>query len=368
MSKFIKLYSKSSVEQDWTCPRKYHWNYCYGGKGITKEATHLSLFLGTSLHDGLAAIAHGVDIDEIGETAREQVKEPLLKASEDGDPQQAIDFANEQAALVEGLLRGFHRYVWPRLMDQYPTIIAIEQPCLYKYDGLAFMARPDLLLADRQNQVVYIEYKSSSSKKVEWVNSWNTSIQLHSGVKAVEQTLGTAPQSVIVIGLYKGFISYSKQNSPMCYCYKKSGNPPFTTDQIQYEFKAGFKRYPTWELDGGVKKWVEDMPEQILGNQFMQTPPIFVNEDLVMDFFAQQASRQAAIAGAVSKMTLVGEDGQKILLDEAFPQRFSECSPAWGSPCSYRQLCFGDARNPLESGYEWRNDEHQQPFKDLLKE
>lgn len=355
--KELTLYDRSRVTTDWRCPRLRFLQYEYNGKGIVPSHQHLELFLGTQIHDGLSAIAHGVDIDEICKAAAEGVTSSLMDATQ-GEVNGVV-FAHEQSAMVEGLLRGFYKHVWPRLMDQYPKILFIEEEMQYEHDGLVFMSRPDLVL-EGPDGAVYIEYKSTGSKKEEWVNSWETAIQLHSTVRAIEHTKGVKCVGAIVQGLYKGWVSYGKQTSPMCYAYKRNGNPPFSKDEISYEFKPGFKKYPTWELDGGVKKWVEDMPDAVLQDQFPQTPMIFIKDDMVDRFFAQRNIREHEIKLAKQIMEAHrGEiDGEVGILDAAFPQRYDQCTPSFGKPCQYKRICHGGMGDPLENGFTYRVPHH----------
>ena len=372
----LRLYSKSGVQTDWTCPRKRYWNYEYGGKGVVTGNTFLELYLGQCLHDGLAAIATAYqhiergdstdifDIDQIADTAKQQMINSLMDNS--AGLQEELDFANEQAALVEGLLRGFYKQVWPRLMKQYPKIVLLEKEMIYKHNGFGFMAKPDIVVADEEGNLWYVEYKSTSSKKEGWTNSWNTAIQLHSTIRAIEATIGEKVTGVIVQGLYKGFESYGKQSSPFCYAYRRNGNPPFSETETAYEWKAGFKRYPTWELEGGVKAWVESMPDHVLSAQFPQAPPIFVKEDLINDFFNQRAVRETEIQMALGMMEKASEEDKELILNGSFPQRFDQCHPFFGKPCGYLKLCHGPKGvDPLTAGYEWRDEEHLAKFREL---
>jgi PD-(D/E)XK nuclease superfamily protein len=359
----LRLYDRSRTVCDWTCPRKRYWNYEYGnGKGIVSGSTNLELWIGTCIHDGLAAIAYQhiageVDIDQIATTARKQMYDSLMGETETFI-QEEVNFASEQAALVEGLLRGFYRSAWPRLMAQYPDIRCVEQEMHFDHDGLRFMSKPDLVVANPEGDIWYVEYKTTSSKKEGWVNSWNTAVQLHSSIRAIEATFNEKVTGVIVQGLYKGYESYGKQSSPFCYAYRRNGNPPFSQDEIQYEYKAGFKRYPVWELAGGSKAWVEGMPDSVLADQFPQTPPIFVKDDLIDNFFTQRGYREHEIELAMQMMPTVDADGQKNILDVAFPQKFSECVSWWGSKCPYTKLCHGYVEEPLREGFEYRVPHH----------
>lgn len=367
----LRFYSKSGVQCDWQCPRKRYWQYEYEGKGITTGNTHLELYLGQSIHDGLAAIASQhiagtVDIDLIASTAQQQIVEALL-AQTTGEIDE-FDFANEQAALVEGLLRGFYKQVWPSLMKQYPKILMIEQPMVFKHDGFGFLSKPDLVVEDPEGGIWYVEYKSTSSKKEAWINSWGTAIQLHSTIKAIESSIGDKVTGVIVQGLYKGFESYGKQSSPFCYAYRRNGNPPFSTTETIYEYRSGFKRIPTWELPGGVKAWVEGMPENVLADQYPQSPPIFVKDYLIDAFFQQRAWREWEIMTAVETLRGADPEGQAKVLDIAFPQRFDQCVPSFGKACPYLKLCHGpQGVDPLQNGYEWRDQEHLEEYKEIAK-
>lgn len=330
-----------------------------------KAGTNLALYTGTTVHDALAAIASltergfDVDIDTIAQAAFDQIKDNLLDPEQGVILPEAIEFANEQAALTEGMIRGFYKHVWPSLMQTY-KVIAVEKEMEYKlYEDeeveLVFMTKPDLIVQNKESgDLVYLEYKTTSSKKDNWINSWETAVQLHSSIMAAEQTLGERPSFVQIIGLYKGYESYGKQNSPFCYAYLRKGNPPFTEDQTSYAYKAGFKRSPTWQLPGGVKDWVDTMPDAVLADQFPMTPPIFVNEDLVKRFFAQRVERELQLAH-----TALQEEIDQATLDAVFPQHFDQCVPSFGWSCQYRKLCHGNVTDPEAEGYEARQPHHQ---------
>lgn len=364
-SKPLIFYDRSRVTTDWKCRRARYLGYEYQGKGLTSGGIHLELFMGTTIHDALSGIANGVDIEAIALAAKQQLSDALFSASQ-SEP--GIDqFIAEQTALTEGLVRGFHRHVWPRLLAQYPTIVAVEQEMTFRHneagqpdpDGTFwFMSKPDLILEDKEGNLFYIEYKSTSSNKDTWVNSWQDAVQLHSTCRAVEQTLGRPVTGVVVQGLYKGYQAYNKQNSPFCYTYHRPGVPPFNKPEHRYEYAAGYKRYPVWLKDGGIKEWVENMPENMLTEQFPQTPPIFINDKLVDAFFRQRAEREAEIAlasrGAENPDPAVGQ----LILDMSFDQDFSQCRPSFGKGCQFRKICHGRGGDPLQLGFSYRQPHH----------
>ena len=358
MGRKLLVYDRSRVTTDWDCERRRYWNYEYGGRGIVAEGLALELYLGQTIHDGLAGIARGVPISPISEVAHKGVYDALMSNAKGEIESDVHTFAMEQATLIKGLLLGFHKHVWPRLRDSYPEVVAIEQEMTYAHNGLVFMARPDLVLADAEGNLWYIEYKSTSSKKDGWINSWGTAVQLHSSIAAIRTTLGRPVAGVIVQGLYKGYESYGKQSSPFCYAYRREAAPPFVKEETAYEYRQGFRRYPTWELPGGVSAWVDSMPPQILADQFPQTPPIFIKEDLVERFFEQRSVREHEIDLANQLLAMQDLEHPKAVMDTGFPQNFSACYPSFGKPCGYRNLCHGGIETPLENGYAWREPHH----------
>lgn len=362
--KELRLFDRSRTTTDWNCPRKRYWNYEYDNRGLVTGNVAFNLYMGTILHDGLAAIAHSYNgtaaltIDEIASAAGKQMFDTLMEQSAGEDEFTSKQFAMEQSTLVEGLLRGFYKHAWPRLIEQYPKVLFIEQEMLYEYEGLGFMSKPDLILANDETSV-YVEFKSTSSKQESWINSWATAVQLHSSIRAVEADCNIKVDQVIVQGLYKGYKSYGKQNSPFVYAYHRNGTPPFSKNETIYEYRSGFKKYPVWEMEGGIKAWVEGMPEEMLAEQFIQSPPIFIKDDMIDTFFKQRAMREKEIEMALQLMKMADEDGKKNVLDGAFPQHFDQCVPSWGDACAYRQLCFGHVYDPLTAGYEYRESHHQ---------
>ena len=373
--RIIRLVDRTRITVDWKCKRSRFLGYELRGIGVTKATTSLPLFTGIVVHDALAAIAtftrdkQPVPIDEIAEAAFHQVHDSIFGSTSGVSLEDAEEFASEQASLTEGMIRGFYKHVWPRLLTLYPKIVAIEQEVQYQLGpGYMFMAKPDLLMEDLDGNIYYIEYKTTSSKKDTWIHSWETAVQLHSSVKAVEQTLGILPTAVQIIGLYKGYESYGKQSSPFCYAYTKKGNPPFTQDQVSYEYRAGLKRSPTWQMAGGVKAWIEGMPENLLADQFPMTAPIFINESLVKSFFDQTLIREAEIAQAMADISVMAGSEIEPILDQVFPQTFEACAPGWGYGCQFVSICHGGITEPLEQGFKPREPHHKLELEQIAED
>lgn len=365
------VYDRSRTTTDWECSRKRYWNYEHDGSGIVPETDAVELFTGSVFHDSMAAIArNGQDIDDIAALAADKLFKYHCPDEEAAKFESTVTYAKEQAALIYGLVKGFYQHVWPRLMAKF-EIVAVEEEMFFVHnqhgigDLKAFfvmMCKPDLVLRDKESkELVYLEHKTTSSKKEGWISQWDDAVQVHSTLNAIEQSLGERPVYTIVQGHWKGYSSYGKLSSPFCYAYVKQGNPPFFKPEHSYEYRNGLRRVPTWELEGGTKRWVEGMPENVLADQFPQTPPIFCNQDLITNYFMQRAIRELEIQSTKEMLTFMDDASAKVVMNGAFPQRFDKCKIPTTPPrlCSYRMLCHGNCSDPLKAGYVKRQPHHE---------
>jgi hypothetical protein len=112
-------------------------------------------------------------------------------------------------------------------------------------------------------------------------------------------------------------------------------------------------------MAGGIKAWVEGMPDTVLADQYPMTPQIMVDEELVKSFFAQRLAREKEIteAAELSNMVLANMTMEDVK-DTYFPQRFDQCEPSFGYSCPFKKLCFGHVTDPLTEGYELRTPHH----------
>ena len=383
------FHSRPRAEADWNCQRMRYYQYDLFD-GIVKDNLTLNLFIGSCLHDALAAIATSyrdtgkVSIDSIAVTAGKLVKDVLTDYYGETPENSAESLLTlEQSTLVEALLRGFYRQTWPALIAQYPTVVSSEREVIFPHDEtgklnkkgpFVFMAKGDLVLLQGELGCVYVEFKSTSSKRQEWIDSWNKAIQVHATTKAIEFTMKQEVLGTIVQGLFKGTTSYGKYSSPLVYGYLSKGNPPFTKTLVSYEYKAGYKRTPVWEMQGGVKKWVEEFPLELLSEQFPQTPILFTDQELAETFFRQRAIRETDVMEAmVDIKALASEKAVQHRMDKYFPQSFTKCKSSFSSEfdCSYYRLCHGPIQvqeDPLGMGFIHKPRTHEEPYFELAKE
>src|SRR5690606_26097293 len=154
---------------------------------------------------------------------------------------------------------------------------------------------------------------------------------LHSYLAAMRRATGLDISAAVVVGWYKGYESRGKQNSPFCAAYHRPGNPPFTAGDIAYQWKAGYKKLPVWQIDGtSPESWVDQMPDDVLAEQFVIVPPVYLNEQIAETFFRQSRFREAEIQQGIQLLKQAPtEEFKQHVFDAYFPQNQEGCRPGW---------------------------------------
>lgn len=341
---------RDRIEADWTCPRKRYWSTEYEGRGIAPASTSIEFALDS-------AIANA-----IGRFFRDE--DPYTRLSQDLDhlPVASGIERQEYLGLGLGLVHGYLKRIWPRWAQQY-KVLGAEVECTLPIPGaeVEIMVRPDLVVEDNETGAIYyIEYKTSGAKGKPFIARWSQQAQIHVGVAALERKLQRPVAGVIIQGLLKGYAQRGTRYSPFCYVYSYAGRPGISSsDEICYEYHRGYERRPVWDLEGGIDWIIRDMPDDVLYRQFPATPPIAVRQNIIENFLKQQRFREAAIdLWEYRKESADAPD----MFEEIFPQHFTQCDPAVGHPCPFKDACFNPSvrRDPIGSGlYTWRVPHHE---------
>ena len=381
----VVLISKSHAEARWACERKEYYSYFFGGTGLRPLAPSFDYGFGIILHDAVAQIARTVGMPDPIPTIAPNVFERVYQLCQSCQMDDAT--SKQWGTIGEGLIRAFYKRRWPEILRQY-EIVHIEANCVTPLgEGIWFVAKPDLILKDRfTGAYVYWEYKTTGWIDTKWLNSWNKAVQVHSGLKAASHTLGLPIEDCIIEGLYKGRRQYeyqsenSYQSSPFAWGWQREGVAGVLADQYAYTSMRGkgWQRFPTYQLVDGLGPWVDEMPTELIDKQFVRTPPITINEDIVSDFFEQTRWRVREVRAANREFAELMTGVQNLadqqirlreILNHYFPQDFGACEPAMGHPCEFKDMCWNSSvrRDPLGSGqYRRRQLEHQEEFIKLL--
>ena len=224
----------------------------------------------------------------------------------------------------------------------------------------------------QEGKVHYIEYKTSNWIQQQWVTSWFKSPQLHIYAEALRRC-DVEVASMTIEGLFKGGKAYRGKNqteeeklrtsgSILIYGYRRKGVAPFYKDEWSYKAVRGWKKAPVWsEYPGGVKAWIKGMPDSVLGEQFVATPPITPNPSIADAWLRQRKMREWQINLAMYDLSgsYRNAEFKAEIMDAAFSQNFDACTPSFGTACSYTDICHGaEDLNPLTAGYQWRVPHH----------
>lgn len=335
------FFDRSRTVQDETCPRSRYWGTEWRGVGLTpatdKEGK-LYLPFGSAIHLGMELTAKGERADDPAFAALALLAPHIASMPE--------PFRKEQEALLYGMIAGYARSVWVQDQEVYDFVSAEDEIVVTTPTGEQVVAKPDLLLRRKEDGTLwYKEFKTTAWANEGWVLSWSHSAQLLTGALAVASRLSEPLHGSIIQGLYKGQKRGGKLGSIFCYANMMPDG------SLSYEWKPRAEKVPVWELDGGMEKWIREMPMGILLQQFPATPPIMFNASLMDSWLREKVIREREIASVRSLDPLPEEVREKV-----FPMHIGACQPAIGSPCPFVNLCYTPQaqEDPLWHGYTWR--------------
>ena len=336
--------SVSRASADWSCNRKRYWGYEKDGTGYTKNETTLPLLIGSGVHEAASFLAKGTDVEEAVRMVVPGFRDDL----EGSGVAEANIF--EQAALVEGIIRGLDRYAIPSLEAEYPEVVMVEEPLEVEIDGVVFVGIVDLVRRAPDGRTIIIDYKTTSSNRTQWIDSWVLNPQVHVYADLYRRATGDPVEGMVIQGAYKGYHNYGKQNSIFCYGYERKAAPPFTNSSWTYEYQGGYRKSPVWTAKT-VKEWVDNMPIDVLTKQFPQTPVIFPVTQIADDFYSQEVKREEHLNAFRRSEVRVPVTGRN--LDVLFRKNLNACQPSFGAPCKYLNMCQLGSQ-PEDEGFEPR--------------
>jgi hypothetical protein len=286
------------------CRRARYLGYHAGptGYGLTARRESLPLVTGVSVHRGLEGFARILAADDrlpdLAETraiVAAVTAEYLTRVEARGyrgilGGTQTEDTITEQSALIAGLLWVLRVKILPWLHASY-RVIVVEDERLHllhcdcgappldasehlrrRCGGRALMIRTDLLAERRGGSTLaYFECKTTGWESDAWAEQWETDPQLALGTLDTVARYGREVTELYILGLNKGRRQRDrfavdderkKQLSPLCYGYRRPGNPPLAPEDWlpAYEWVSedgeikrasrAHKRTGIWELAG----------------------------------------------------------------------------------------------------------------------
>jgi hypothetical protein len=345
MSEPLYYADRSGITADWLCGMKFWWGRKEGGVGISPLIEADALRVGREIHEDVAAIAtmEDISIENINALIN-TITEPL------NDAQKINQSLMETLYRRLGWLAAWAIYIEPTLRKEYENV-GTEAEIILDRSPLWVAVTPDRLLRHRERHyLVYKEFKSTISSGPKWINHWPYAVQVHLGMKAIEEEMEEKVAFTQIVGLMKGNESYGRLNHPYVWAYRRG-------DDWRSDYAAGWDHAPVWEYPGGIVEWVTRLGEDVARSQFPHSAPIFLNERLLDQMIERRIEREREIAEWEDASRV--DPGTRNLV---FEQRTEQCRPAFGDPCPFLAACWNAEinKNPLGSGlYKIREPHHE---------
>lgn len=372
------LTSRTRYESYLQCPRlgflAYDASNGTSVGGWMRRALALPLATGSHVHTALAALLTGAELESVVTDVLAGYRAEVAERGLDIEAGEIADVADEQAALVEALVRAWARVRLPRWLDEFEVVdVEREESAVLAADeggkpGVTLMARADAIVRRKADRRLFVaSWKTVNEAGERWYHNFEVDAQLLTETLAVEQRLGEPIAGVLVEGLVKGrrtpekdsegnILAY-RQGSPLIYGYKFPGNLPLEPASYDWNYtrKKGWVRFPVWREEFAamvpavdctpIQYWVSWLPPETVEQQFAVVPPILADSALTQAHARQMVAEERRTAELVQLVKASPSH-----LDDAFPQNRRRCY--FPTKCFAFEICHvgGVLADPAGSG------------------
>ena len=313
MNKVIYLTDRTSEEIDELCGMKYWWFRLEGGKGVVPTTPPPYFIDGAALHNDLELYAKGRTVAQVVDSIG------VIKGDQ-------VELEKHWRRL--GLVVAWGLYQEPYL-DGVEEQVDCEAEVVLDRSPLWIAVTPDRIRRNKKTgRLIYREWKSTATIRREWQDHWTYAIQIHLGLKAVEEEKGEKFDYGQVTGFYKGTERGGRLVHPYVWAYYRNG-------EWSHTYKAGWDHRPVWEFPGGIVEWVKLLGADVAVSQFVYSSPVFLDERKVEEWIKVRIKRHEEIERFKQ---LGGEKGD--VWREHFKPTSIHCRPPYGPPCEYIQACY----------------------------
>ncbi len=292
----MRLISRSSHEHFSECQRRGYWAFIYRG-GLEESTTPWPIVIGLAVHKGMEMLMkrQGIEDAVMG----------LVLEFMDRAPQVAGDDL-QHLALAEALLRGWHRCRFDRFMAAF-EVLSVEQEWLTRLAAnIGLKSRIDAAVRDRGSGSIYVvDWKTASSIK-DWALQWEDEILVLTQALTTQEQMKEQVAGVLFEGFYKGGKYKGQYTSPLIRGWRLDVGE-VGVGESRYVFssqkQAHYETFQVWkDFPGGIKEWIDWLPIDVVENQYITSPPILKNDDMIRDWLVQVVRRETDIEG------MLGED------------------------------------------------------------
>lgn len=301
--------------------RQGYLRYLFKGTGLDSPKPSPPFVIGLGVHKGLETLLlTGGDIEASIESALSEF------VALGGDRFEAYQ-QEEYSALVEALVRGWHRVRWDAFTEEFEVLqVEKEVPALLS-PGLTLDARADAVVKRRLDGSIFVWNWKTTGNKTDWTEQWEDDIQMWTEALAVEDDLGLPVAGVIVEGLFKGSTRGGMSTSPLLMGYTRMAG-----DRQVYRsgWEKGWTKFPAFR-EGGLRWWISFLPIDVVEEQFVRSQPILKNNEVVRGWISEVVQRESDITHHLESGT--EEDRRRF-----FWRNFSQWNCRW---CPFKKACKG---------------------------
>src|SRR3990167_7265499 len=145
--------SRSQHIADLECPRRrwhaYHAPNGTATSGWERKVLDPALFTGGCVHAGLAALLDTSTVDEAVAWALKRFDAEASIRGLDGD-------APEARALIEALIRAWHRVRLPRWLEEFEVVSVEQEEQVALAEDVTLLARSDAVMRRKSDHLLFI--------------------------------------------------------------------------------------------------------------------------------------------------------------------------------------------------------------------
>ncbi|MGH7274487.1 MAG: PD-(D/E)XK nuclease family protein, partial [Nitrospiria bacterium] len=250
----------------------------------------IRLITGLSLHTGMEVLLK----EGSHEHADAAVCERFNSFFKEG-----MDFpTQQQKALARALVRAWYRTRYSAFIERFEILSIEEEVSALLAPNITLQGRVDAVTRDRRDGTILVwNWKSTSSMK-DWQQKWDDDIQAKTEALLTQERLGENVLGCIFEGFYKGSMYKGVSTSPLItgYVNSKTGMWRYDAPSGSGEKRAEWNKVPVWDeqhFKGGLKEWIDWLPEDVVAEQFIRSEPVFKNDHEVREWLKQVVKEES---------------------------------------------------------------------------
>lgn len=347
----MKLHwSPSALTTDYLCRMKTFWGRIYAGTGIQPNSPEsIEQAFGTVVHEHILndeCITNPIQAHADAYAAMKKKVEEL---------QVVEPLRTEYPILASAVVYAFLTRVLGDMLAKGWRIVELERELEVQQDRVTLITRPDMVMRSPDGILCYFDLKTTSAQPKTFSQGWELSPQLHLGAWAYRQSGSHVIEGVGAMGLHKGTTYQGSLRGPLVVLYHRRDAETNDLKSYRPKYVAKWDRGLITEYPGGIIGWVDDLPDEIIGECFPTSPIIPYDEALVKMLLAQLENRTDDTDIYLENIQALDDPTDEDIdraTEQAFPRNVTSCRNHFGRRCGYWDACWNSVvrKDPVGSG------------------